>query len=291
MTRCDGVYCTMTDVCGRKSQSFESDHKRIYHHNIHFSVCQCCLLIILVIIFEICLGLFGPCANSFICFFYTVVKNVMVVQFTAQFAAISIAKYKYIFVHKNPIGNYDGFWCFYFNLNIGLLNFISQFVYQTIPGKKSYLYYICSDKNPLPTDQRKINYFYQFVFIATVTIYFIVECKVKFFKQNDLVVPFTATNNASNWLAKTLRSSLANVLILALILLSLASASALSIVLNNIEPEKLTLSPYYHLVQVHIHLLPLTCGVFLAGTFYVNNVKLRQAVYREGKSWLSQFVG
>ena len=262
-----------------------------YQEGCLFSVCQCFLSYVPVLVFEIGLGIFGPCPYSFICHFYIVVKNVVVVQFTAQFAAISIAKYKYIFVHKNPIGHHDGFWCFYFNLNIGLLNFISQFVYQTIPGKKSYLYYICSDTNPLSSDQRKINYFYQFVFIATVTIYFIVECKVKFFKQNDLVVPFTATNNASNWLAKTLRSSLANVLILALILLSLASASALSIVLNNIEPEKLTLSPYYHLVQVHIHLLPLTCGVFLAGTFYVNNVKLRQAVYREGKSWLSQFVG
>ena len=215
----------------------------------------------------------------------------MVVQFTAQFAAISIAKYKYIFVHKNPIGNYDGFWCFYFNLNIGLLNFISQFVYQTIPGKKSYLYYICSDKNPLPTDQRKINYFYQFVFIVTVMIYIIVVCKVKFFNQTDLVVLFTAQDNPSNWLAKTLRSSLANVMILTLTLLSLASASAFSIIINNIESEKLLLSPYYDFVQVHIHLIPLACGIFLAGSYYKDNVKLRQTVYREVKSWFSQFVG
>ena len=279
----------MTDVCGRKSQSFESDHKRIYHHNIHFSVCQCCLLIILVIIFEICLELFGPCANTLICQLYIATKSVAVIQFTAQFAAISIVKYKYIFVHKNPIGFHDDFWCFYFNLNLGVLNLISQFVHEMLPGRNSYLYYTCNNEMPNPTDKVKPNLFYQFVFVATVIIYIIVMCKVKLYKQQkDLVVPFTIQND---WLAKTLRSSFADVLILTLVLITMATTFALSIVLNNIEPEKLLISPYYDLVQVHIHLIPLACGGFMTGIFYMKNINLRQAVYREAKSWISQFVG
>ena len=114
-------------------------------------------------------------------------------------------------------------------------------------------------------------------------------CKVKLYKQQkDLVVPFTIQND---WLAKTLRSSFADVLILTLVLITMVTTFALSIVLNNIEPEKLLISPYYDLVQVHIHLIPLACGGFMTGIFYMKNINLRQAVYKEAKSWISQFVG
>ena len=244
-----------------------------------------------ILVFETCLELFGPCANTLVCQLYIMMKNVAIIQFTAQFAAISVAKYKYIFVHKNPIGHHDNFWCFCFNLNIGVLNLISQLVFQMLPGRNSYLYYHCSNETPLPTDQGKINFFYQFTFTATVVIYIVVICKVKLFKQKDLVVPFTIENSNSHWLTQTLRSSFADILTLTLVLLSLAPAFALSIVLNKTDPEKLLLSPYFDLVQVHIHLVPLVCGALLTVTFYMKNVKLRQAVYREAKSLISQYVG
>ena len=217
-------------------------------------------------------------------------KNVVVLQFTAQFAAISIAKYKYILVHKNPMGHHDSFGCFFFNLTIGILNLLSQFVYQMLPRKKPYLFYICINKNPLPTEHIIMNYYYQFFFIATIVIYFIVECKAKFFKQIDLVVPFTIESNNSNWLAKNIRSNIADGLIITLFLLSLVPAFALPIILNKIEPANLLISPYYDLVHVQIHLIPPVCLCLLTGTFYVKNGKLRQTVYREVKSWINQFV-
>jgi hypothetical protein len=56
----------------------------------------------------------------------------------------------------------------------------------------------------------------------------------------------------SSALAKTLKSSLANQAILALILTTIAPAVSLTKWLNGADPEKLGSSPYYHIVQESI---------------------------------------
>jgi hypothetical protein len=56
------------------------------------------------------LSLFGPAGNPVLCHLHLLAKNALGIQYTLQVSAISIVKYVYIFVQKNPSGNHDDFW-------------------------------------------------------------------------------------------------------------------------------------------------------------------------------------
>ena len=77
-----------------------------------------------------------------VCFVHAMLKNTLAMHYSCQASLMSIIRYLYIFVFKNPSGLYDDFWCFYINLVIAFLLTMSQFIYYFLPGRNPYFYYI-----------------------------------------------------------------------------------------------------------------------------------------------------
>ncbi len=75
--------------------------------------------------------MFGP-----FCFAHLVVKNAILSQFMVLLTGISVVKYVYIFVVKNPSGHNDDFICFFSNLSCLVNALVYQFVLHFIPGFK-----------------------------------------------------------------------------------------------------------------------------------------------------------
>ena len=96
---------------------------------------------------EAALGVFGPFHPNF-CLFHSILKNTILSQFVVLLTGISVVKYIYIFISKNPSGQNDNFYCFFTNLACGLNSFMYQFVLHVMPGNNSHPYYYCSGTLP-----------------------------------------------------------------------------------------------------------------------------------------------
>ena len=129
-------------------ERFGTNHNRTLINQFVTSTCWCGVAFnILGQIPEIIIGIFGPFHENF-CFVHIVVKNVILSQFIILLTAISVVKYIYIFITKNPSGQNDDFFCFFTNLACGFNCLIFQFVIHFMPGNNSHPYYFCSGTLP-----------------------------------------------------------------------------------------------------------------------------------------------
>ena len=125
-------------------QQFGTNHNRTLINQFVTSTCCCGMAFNLVgQIPEILIGIFGPFHETF-CSFHIIIKNVIVAQFVVLLTGISVVKFIYIFVTKNPSGQNDDFICFFVNLSCGLNSLLYQFVLHFMPGNNSHPFYFCS---------------------------------------------------------------------------------------------------------------------------------------------------
>ena len=215
------------------------------------------------------------------------------IQFTLLVSAISIVKYVYIFVQKNPSGQHDDFWCFFVNLNIAFLAALSQVTFQFLPGRNPYIFYVCSGQISDPDKPAKVNYPLQCSFIITIVIYSVVLVKIKLYNSKSLRSAAVAPINGNHSFAPAkmgpqIKNALANFATLACILMTVAPIVAISAILNGVQPDKLGSDPYYQWVQFHQHIFPFLCTGLLTASYYISHQKMRETMYREIKSLLNQ---
>ena len=208
-------------------------------------------------------------------------------------SAISIVKYVYIFIRKNPSWQNDDFWCFFINLDIAILAGLSQVTFQFLPGRNPYIFYICSGQISDPSKPAKVNYPLQCSFLITIVIYSVVLVNIKLYNSKILrsiaVVPITGDNRfAPAKMGPQIKNTLANFATLACILLTVAPIAAISAILNGVKPDKLGSDPYYQWVQFHQHFFPLLGTGLLTASYYISHRKMRETMFREIKSLLHQ---
>ena len=194
---------------------------------------------------------------------------------TNQIAATSLVKYIYIFVQKNPTGRNDDLLCFLFCISTTTLTLLSQTIFQMLPGKNPYLFYICCNQDPRHQGKVKLNIPFQLSFAATFIIYVFVLIRIKLYKMKHL----SETNDTA--LGKNLKSAMASIVGLALALATVAPAVMVSAFLNATDPEQLGNFPYYHLIQIHQHVIPFLATAMLTANSFVSNPKLRKTVLRQ----------
>jgi len=76
---------------------------------------------------------FGP-FDEWVCFVQMIVKNIHILHLLLVTIAMTIVKYLYIFVMKNPGAFICEYWCLFINLAIILLASISELVFGILPG-------------------------------------------------------------------------------------------------------------------------------------------------------------
>ena len=207
--------------------------------------------------------------------------------------AISIVKYVYIFVKKNPSWQNDDFWCFFVNLNIAFLAGLSQVTFQFLPGRNPYIFYICSGQISDPDKPAKVNYPLHCSFLITFVIYSFVLVKIKLynskFRKSAAVVLITGNHSFDPVkMGPQIKNALANFATLACILMTVAPIVAITLFLNGVKPDKLWSDPYYQWVQFHQHILPFLGTGLLTASYYISHQKMRETMYREIKSLLHQ---
>ena len=90
-------------------------------------------------------------------------------------------------------------------------------------------------------------------------------------------------SNATN-VGKNLKSAMASLISLGLVLCTVAPAVMVSAFLNSADPEKLGKYPYLYLIQYHQHVIPFLAIAIMTVNSFVGNPKLKNAVLRQIKT-------
>jgi len=239
---------------------------------------------------EVLIAIIGLVSKP-ICYLHTLLKIVLVIQYTWQAISMSVIKYLYIFVLKNPSGQSDDFWCFFINMLITFHGLLSQTVFLYLPGKNPYFYNLCIGEDPTSIRETKINYSLHLSIIILCFIYFYVLLK-KYFYNSEEVFPTISHqighNNQSmpSTIGNIVKTMLANFITLATTLIAVFPLIFTSLILNATPAEKLSTYPYYHFVQFHLHICPFLGTGLLVISYYFSNANLRSVAFRKLKDLL-----
>ena len=235
---------------------------------------------------EIILSLNGP-FNECFCRFHLFIKYVLALYYILILLAISIIKYLYIFVLKSPTDLNDAFWIFFINLITVTHASIWQFVYQFLPGRNAYFYYLCVGELPSNSETVKFNYFLSFSLILTISIYIIVLIKMKLYEMKDPIPTVSLEvsgggNHLPSLISQIIKNSqLANLSTIALGLSLLLPCLALLNVLNYADPKKLDIPPYKYLVNVYQHFQPAILHAFILLSYFKGQRDMRKTIGNE----------
>ena len=270
-------------------ERFGTNHNRTLINQFVTSTCWAGLVYnIFVLIPEVIIA-FGFPAGHLFCSLSIIIRNVLVIFFGSLSGAISIVKYLYIFCYKNPSGKNDEFWCCFVNLTLILMASISQFVFQFLPGKNPYYYYICCGRNPKLGHLTKVNHIAQLILICSFIVYvfvvFRIKChEAKYWKAKVVPIMLGSSkknNTSTSTVGQNLKNALSNLITIAVGFITLLPIIYVAAVLNTAPPEILGTYPYYELVQFHLHGCPFMLCLIFVVTHFVNNKKLREVMFRE----------
>ena len=225
--------------------------------------------------------IFGPIKIPFICHLLLFTKNIISIQYMSLLMAISLAKYMFIFIHKNYSGRFEDFWCFFTNAATLILSLIFQFAIQFLPGRKSYLFYQCSSPAESVHGPVLLNIQLYLVYIVCLIVLLTVQIRIKFYQLQFMGATFPAEGEEIERIAK---STLASFFTIFSILTLFGIGASSSLVLSHIDPPLIQRFPYYQLALLHQHILLLVITGQPVLSYFMFNARLRENVFRELKS-------
>jgi hypothetical protein len=235
---------------------------------------------------EVLLSIFGPFSELF-CFLHSVAKNTVLSQFVVLMTGISVVRYIYIFVIKNPSGQNDDFICFFTNLACTVNALVYQFVLHFMPGNNSHPYYFCSGTKPDPSKKKKMNYPITALTIICPIIYFFVLVKIKLYnrKETAKIIPLSLPSQSKplpSTLGTIFQTSLADLATVAVELVITVPSLILVLYLGTKDIKYL--NDHLHLVYFHFHGVPLIMIGMTLLNYLASNKKMRETLAREFKS-------
>lgn len=128
---------------------------------------------------------FAP-LNKIFCYFMAVSRNVISVHYLCLQSGILVAKLIYMAGKRNPFSIYDDFLIVFVNLAIFVNAAVFQISIFCLPGKITYIYYVCSNGNPDKEMNVVTNYPFIMTFILTFLIYICVIIVEKIYKIREI---------------------------------------------------------------------------------------------------------
>ena len=227
--------------------------------------------------------IFGPLKIPFPCYLFVFTKNVVCIQYIVLLTAVAAAKYVFIFIRKNSLGQYDDFWCFFTNVAILIHSLIFQFVFLFLPGRKPFIYYQCASPEESVSGMALLNVQLIIVYVLSLAVYIMVHVRIKLYQLQFLRADCPTERQR---LEKITKSTLSSFFTLSSVLVLFTAGVSAAVFLNTIDPPKFKMFPYHHLALLNQHALPLAIFGHLVLSYYVSNAKLRDNVHRELKSQL-----
>jgi hypothetical protein len=239
---------------------------------------------------DVAITAFGPFGSQ-LCYIQLCIREVVGFQLIQLYTYIFTIKYIYIFVLKNPSGVHEEFWCVFINIWSLLMNCITEFVHQFMPGRNVPKFYICTGRfdNSLINEKVKINYVLNFYLILALIWYFFAAFKIHKYKKHiegittvSVVVQDSKTKLAL-LLKDTFNASLVNLAMIAATFLLLSVFLIIRAYFSSLDPTSFNQSLFIHMYLFHDHgaiVLTLVCVVII---YYSRNSVMRQTIFREMK--------
>ena len=207
----------------------------------------------------------------------------MALHYTLLLLAISVVKYVYVFVVKTPSNLNDEFCMFFINLTIVIVSSLSQFVYQFLPGRNAYNYYLCMGVLPSNSEAVKFNYCLSFSLILAISVYAFVLIKIKLYEMKDPIptVSLEVSGGIPSMVSQIFKNSLASLSTIALGLSLLLPLLALLNILNYADSQKLESYPYKYLVNVYQHFQPAVLHAFILIFYFKGQRRMRKTILNE----------
>jgi hypothetical protein len=269
-------------------EKFGTSHNRTLLNQLVSSMCwiqivQNCTVLPL----EIILNFFGPFALSY-CTVFQLYKNTLFLDTFILTTFITIVKYVFIFILKNPSGAHSEFWCLFINMLSGGFSFLAQATYLFLPEKQPTIIYICAGINPnsIQSQNTKSNYVFIVVFCFSIFSYSYTFIKKKIL--NSAQSPSNGLQNQfkAGWTLPPISHgldtlTLANFGTILLFIFFVFPASFAYGQINNMPFEKLMSFPYYFLVHFIMHGAPLLQHLCFSLVFLSKSKNMRTVLLRE----------
>ncbi len=114
--------------------------------------------------------IFGPINISIICTLDVLIRNATLVYMNIIQNAIFIIQYVCLFHVKNPTALHEGFWQIFINICAFLYAFLTQLIYNVMPGKNPINYYLCIGQFPLVLNRQSVKFNYPHAFTAILSL-------------------------------------------------------------------------------------------------------------------------
>ena len=247
----------------------------------------CCLLIAFNLFVQIPVLVFSltGSAPEFPCTLVMMVQSVVTVESNLLMIAISSVKYVYIVIIKSPSGLNDDFWCHLINIVTTFFACLSQVVFIFLPGKFPFTYYVCTGTDPrLIKGTTKLNIFLPFTFLANLVAYIFVFVKIKIYASRDPIPTIQAVGSSKplpSLLDFILKTSLADLTIMAVVIVCTTIIQTLFNILNSLSPEKLGTYPYNHLYHIFQLVIPAILHFLILLFNFVGHRHMSKTVWLE----------
>ena len=249
---------------------------------LNFAALGCNVLyLVLVQVPDVLLAIGGPLPFPVLCHLHLLLKNFLAIMYVLEAVAISVTKYVYIFIFKNPSGKNDDIWCFVYNLTGGFLTLLYQAIFLLLPGKNPYLYYICCNEDPRQQGKTKVNVALQVTLGLSLLVYIFVVIKINLYRQKHF-------SSEDQNLKEKMKDIIHKFVYVALSLTLMTLVGVVSAVLNATDPENLSKTMFYNLIQFHLHWIPFFNSIIILSGSYGDSKKLRLSFKRDFLSLFKQ---
>ncbi len=163
--------------------------------------------------------------------FEGMVRKKLIVNLTA----ISIVRYFYIFVKKNPTGQNDDFICFFVNVATFVNAVVWQITHQLTNGFNRHTYYICCGALPDPSAKNKMNYSLNLLMVLSPVVFLTVISKIRLYKKKvgSFLVQEPQSNSLPSSVELILKTSIADLVTVGVGLLVVVPSTILILHLVN----------------------------------------------------------
>jgi hypothetical protein len=230
---------------------------------------------------EVLLTLTGPLSETF-CSVHMILKYCSILHIISILFFMTLIKYLFIFVLKNPTNLQNEFWCLVINVATLVFSLLSQSVLIAIPGRNPFNFYICTGKFPshLEHQPTKKNYPFLVVILLSIAWYIFVLMRIKFFEKKVSPQVNAPTDNS-------FQETLVNLGTIAIMFAYfLIVTFAYANINNNVSDTAVESHSFVILIHFFHHGTGLVWNSVLIVTFFLKSATMRKIIFKTFCGWV-----
>ena len=237
---------------------------------------------------DIFLNLHGPLGKGF-CYMLGLIKYCGFIHIVLLLTFLTIIRYLYVFVVKNPAGFNNDIWCLFINLFSVLLSILSQLTFLILPGRQMVYFNICAGINISITsvESGKRNYVIFCLILISIFCYTFTYVKIKLLERKSSPQTSSVQIKVKNgWTLPPVnfvfeKNTLANLGTILLCLGVIIGIVGVFLGMNIMSPQTLAKYPYFFIFHFFQHGVTLILNSCLVFCFMFKSETMRNFIIKE----------